>query len=284
MQPLSVCRFAWLAGLVLAADAIPSLASDAARRYGCEQPIRLALYENRVFYHDGQGIDPDMVAELQRRSGCRFEVSLLPRSEIWRRLQGGGLDMTSSGIATVERRRFAFFLPYIYPRNKLIVPVALAPGIATFADFRNLSGARLGVVAGYRHGAYLDSGVRLLRAEGRVRAYPDDDERFAALQRGEVQALIGHDLNLLGALPAEEQPRYRVIDVVPGPAIAHGMVLARRRFSTTQAAEWLRLVEGMRLDGALASIMRRHAPAHLAEELLSSGYRYDLARRADEQP
>lgn len=213
------------------------------------------------------------------RSGCRFEVGLLPRSEIWLRLQNGGLDMATSGIPTVERRRFAFFVPYMYQRNKLIVPVALAPGIASFMDFQRLSGARLGVVASYRHGAYLDSGVRLLRAEGRVLAYPDDKERFAALQRGEVQALIGHDLNLSGTLPLEEQLQYRVIDVVPGPSIPTGMVLARRRFSPAQAAEWLRLLEGMRLDGRLAAILRSHAPPHLAEELMNSGYRYELVRR-----
>ncbi|MDD0844062.1 substrate-binding periplasmic protein [Pseudomonas sp. Gutcm_11s] len=273
----------WFVGCLLATLVLPVYAGEAAQRYGCEQPIRLALYENRVFYRDGQGIDPDMVAELQRRSGCRFEIGLLPRSEIWLRLQNGGLDMATSGIPTIERRRFAFFLPYMYQRNKLIVPVALAPGITTFADFQRLPGARLGVVASYRHGSYLDSGVRLLRAAGRVQEYPDDQARFAALQSGEVQALIGHDLNLSGTLPAEEQLKYRVIDVVPGPSIPTGMVLARNRFSPAQAAEWLRLIESMRLDGRLAAILRGHAPPHLAEELLSSGYRYELARR-EQQP
>lgn len=272
-------RAGWFAGCLSALLAFPVLAAEPARRYGCEQPIRLALYENRVFYRDGEGIDPDMVAELQRRSGCRFEIGLLPRSEIWQRLQNGSLDMATSGIPTVERRRFAFFLPYMYQRNKLIVPAALAPGINTFADFQRLPGARLGVVAGYRHGSYLDGGVRLLRAEGRVRDYADDQARFAALERGEVQALVGHDLNLSGSLPAEEQLDYRVIDVVPGPSIPTGMVLARHRFTPAQAAEWLRLIEGMRLDGRLAAILRSHAPPHLAEELLSSGYRYELARR-----
>src|SRR6218665_486693 len=70
----------WFAGCLLTALGFPVCAIEPAQRYGCEQPIRLALYENRVFYRDGQGIDPDMVAELQQRSGCQFTISLLPRS------------------------------------------------------------------------------------------------------------------------------------------------------------------------------------------------------------
>jgi polar amino acid transport system substrate-binding protein len=170
----------------------------------------------------------------------------------------------------------------MYQRNKLIVPLNLASGITTFSDFQRLPGARLGVVKSYRHGPYLDSGVRILRSEGRVVEYADDTSRFAALSRGEVSGLLGHDLNLSGSLSAEEQLKFRVIDVVPGPAIPTSMVLARRHFTAAQAAEWLRLVEGMRLEGRLSAIMRAHAPAHLAEELLNSGYRYELAKQGQQ--
>ncbi|MCY1278208.1 Bacterial extracellular solute-binding protein, family 3 [compost metagenome] len=269
----------WLGGALLAAWVGSVQADPAPGRYGCERPVSLALYQNRVFYSDGQGIDPDLVAELQRRSGCTFEVSVLPRSEIWARLEAGTLDMSTSGIATPERRRFAFFVPYLYLRNKLIVPTTLVAQVESFADFARLPGARLGVVASYRHGPYLDSGVRILRGEGRVLEFVDDAARFAALRSGEVSALIGHDLNLSGALPAEEQLNYRVIDVVPGPAVPHGLILARQRFTPAQAAEWLRLLEGVRLDGRLAGIMRAHAAPGLAEELLNSGYHYELAKQ-----
>lgn len=275
------CRLRWLVWPLIA-FLCAAEAEDSAQRYGCEQPIRLAFYRNLVFYRDGQGIDPDMVAELQRRSGCAFEIGLLPRSEIWARLQAGTLDMATSGIPTDDRRRFAYFVPYMYQRNKLIVPVGLAAGLNSFTDFVRLPGARLGVITSYRHGPYLDGGVRLLRNEGRVREYPDDAARFAALQRGEVNGLLGHDLNLSGSMPPEEQLKFRVIDVVPGPAIPTAMVLARQRFTAAQAAAWLRLVEGMRLDGRLADVMRSHAPPHLAEELLNSGYRYDLAKQGQQ--
>lgn len=74
-------RAGWFAGCLLAVVAVVAVsvpASESARRYGCEQPIRLALYENRVFYHDGQGIDPDMVAEwLRLIEGMRLDGSLV---------------------------------------------------------------------------------------------------------------------------------------------------------------------------------------------------------------
>ncbi|MBM7060366.1 transporter substrate-binding domain-containing protein [Pseudomonas sp. UL073] len=272
-------RWHWLLVPLLGSLLAAVQADEVAHGYGCDRPIRLALYENRVFYHDAQGIDPDLVAELRRRSGCAFEVSVMPRSDIWRALQAGTLDMATSGIATPERERFAYFVPYLYLRNKLIVPASLAPQLVSMSDFVQMPGARLGIIASYRHGPFMDSSVRILRLAGRVSEYPDEATRFRALASGEVSALIGHDLNLDGAVPAAERLNYRLVDVAPGPAIPHGLVLARAHFSAPQAAQWLRLIEAMRLDGRLAGIMRANAPQPAADELLNSGYHYELAKQ-----
>ncbi|UVE18735.1 transporter substrate-binding domain-containing protein [Pseudomonas sp. LS44] len=275
---LHVLRFGLIA-LLLSTGLSAVHAAEPAQRYGCSQPIRLALYKDQIFYRDGQGIDPSMVAELQQRSGCEFEVGVLPRSEIWMRLQAGTLDMATSGIATPQRRGFAFFVPYMYVRNKLILPASLSTEVQSLEAFVRRDDARLGVVRGYRHGPYLESGVRILRSAGRVVEFADDAARFAALRRGEVSALIGHDLSFSSLLPEDEQLNYRIIDVVPGPSIPHGLILTRTHFSPAQAAEWLRLVEAMRLQGRLADIMRANASPALADELLNSGYRYDLAKQ-----
>ncbi|MFG0381591.1 substrate-binding periplasmic protein [Pseudomonas sp. zbq_18] len=270
----------WLVGMLLVGALGSAQANDAAQRYGCERPIRLAWLLNSMVYRDGQGFDPGLVAEFRQRTGCRFDAQIVPRGEVWKRLAEGTLDMLPSGIPNNERQRFSYFVPTIYYRNKLIVRAELAPKISRFADFQAMPELRLGVIPGYWRGPYFEGGVRMLAGMGRVDAFTSDAERYAALRRNEVQALISHDINLAQLIPAEERLDFRILDLNPGPSLGAGLMLSRRSFNSAQAAEWLRLIEAMRLDGSLAGLVRTHMPAHLEQEFLRSGYRYDVSKRS----
>lgn len=266
-----------LLGVLLAGNV---LADEAAQRYGCERPIRVAMQENVIAYRDGKGFEPDFIAELQKRSGCTFEARLIPRSAAWEGLADGSLDMVATGVPTVQRRQLAYFVPSLFYRNKLIVSVALAPRIVSFTDFQNIPDVHLGALRGLWNGPYYEGTLRMLKGMGRVHEYSSDAERFAALRSGEVSAVIAHDMNLNLMLPLEEQLRYRVLDLNPGPSLPVGMLLSRRSFDGAQAAAWLRLAETMRLDGGLARLIRKNMPSHLLEEFLHSGYRYDVSKRS----
>ncbi|MDU4249490.1 MULTISPECIES: substrate-binding periplasmic protein [Pseudomonas] len=269
----------FLTSLVLAPAAWLCAAAMAEDRYGCEQPITVAYTRNVVFFHDDVGIDPDLIAELGKRTGCQFETSIRARDEIWSQLQSGGLQMGTSGVATPQRRTYTYLLPYLYLRNKLIVRDDLGETDSLEA-FHDMPGARIGVIAGYRHGAFIDGMLRILRAEGRVVEYTDDATRFSALLNGDVEGVIGHEMNLEGAVSDRRQrQRFHVVDVIPGPATPHNLMLSRKRFTPAQSAEWLRLMETLWLDGTLARIMRKNAPPPVAEGLLDSGYRYSSTDR-----
>lgn len=273
----------WFAGCALLMATLPAFAGDPEQRYGCERPIRLAWLLNSLVYRDGEGFDPSLVAELQRRTGCSFEGALVKREEVWPRLADGSLDMLPSAIPNKERLRISYFVPTIYYRNKLIVRADLAPKINNFSDVQKQPGVVLGTIPGYWLGSYYEGGTRMLAGLGRVRAYPNEIERFAALRRNEVQAVISHEVNLEQRVPAEERLGFRVLDSNPGPSFAAGLMLSRRTFSAAQAAEWLRVIEGIRLDGSLAQLVRTNMPAHLENEFLNSGYRYDVSKRGGTQ-
>lgn len=275
---MQICRYGFL-GMLLAGQV---LADEAAQRYGCERPIRVAMQENVIVYREGKGFEPDFIAELQQRSGCTFDIRLVPRSATWKGLADGSLDMVATGVPTAQRRQLAYFVPSLFYRNKLIVSVVLAPRIVSFTDFQSIPGAQLGALRGLWNGPYYEGTLRMLKGQGRVREYDSDAERFAALRSGEVSAVIAHDMNLSLMLSAEEQLRFRVLDLNPGPSLPVGMLLSRRSFDSAQAAAWLRLAESMRLDGGLARLIRQNMPAHLLEEFLRSGYRYDVSQRSNE--
>ena len=88
----------------------------AAAPFDCDsKPIRLAFYETGSFYffENGRatGSDKDIVEELTKRSGCRFDTQLVMRARIWADLASGDLDMSVSGIQTPERDQLASFAP-----------------------------------------------------------------------------------------------------------------------------------------------------------------------------
>lgn len=270
-------------GLLCALMNCASLYAAAEDRYGCATPVRLAFYPHPILYEDGKGMDVDVATELARRSGCRFEVSVRPRAQIWQDIESGEVDLTMSGVASPDRLRLAYFIPYLYLRERLIVPLEQSMDLHDLNDFRARPGVRLGVISGYRHGTYLDAILRIMAADGQLREYPDERGSFAALQKGEVNGLIGHALVLSTVLgdPAMRH-RFRVIEL-NAPGVARGLVLSRRHFSAAQSAEWLRLLEDLRLDGGLSRILLRNAPLDIAASLLDNGYRAP-AGDLDKQP
>lgn len=261
-------------GLLLALMNCACLHALADDRFGCATPVRLALSPNPAFHRDGKGLDADIVAELARRSGCSFELSARTGAQVWEGVQAGEVDMVSNIATTAERRRLTYFVPYLYVRERLIVPLDLGSDVHSLDEFLALPGTRIGVVAGYRHGPYLDGMLRIFGSTGRLREYPDERASVSALANGEVDGLIGHALGL-GSLLRDPSlhRRFRAIDMARGPGVARGLMLARARFTAAQSAQWLRLFEDMRMDGTLARIYLGNAPLDVAVALLDNGYR-----------
>jgi polar amino acid transport system substrate-binding protein len=72
-------------------------------------PFHVAYYEYGAFYFQNAagayvGIDPDVLDELSRRTGCRFEGFLDSRVRTWQSMANGTLDMTVS-VSTRRRGR-----------------------------------------------------------------------------------------------------------------------------------------------------------------------------------
>ena len=51
----------------------------------CSRTFTLAYHEHGLLYTKEQdaGLNKDVAMELNKRSGCRFEVSVMPRARIW---------------------------------------------------------------------------------------------------------------------------------------------------------------------------------------------------------
>lgn len=238
------------------------------------RPIRLGFFENGAFYfenpaHQPQGIDKDIIDELAKRSGCKFDSLLMARARIWADLASGDIDMSVSGIANPERERFAWFANYMVLKNYALVN-GTASMVRSAKDFLDQPSLQFGVVRGYKHGEEQDLWLSQLRQQGRVQESPDIDAIYKKLKENRVDAIFSpppvyrkkiQDLGLQTTVSVQDwTPREKGIPL--------GLILAKSRFGESEAAKWRALIDDMRKDGSLKRIYERYLPPAESAKLL----------------
>lgn len=247
----------------------------AAAPFDCDsKPIRLAFYETGSFYffENGRatGSDKDIVEELTKRSGCRFDTQLVMRARIWADLASGDLDMSVSGIQTPERDKFAWFAPYLTMKNYAIVHVDVARQVRQSSDFLAQPSLQFGVVRAFKHGDDQDRWLETLRAGGRVQESRDVETIFKKLKEHRVDAIFSQPPTYRKKIAdLDMQSRIQVQDWTPGEkGVPHGLILAKSRFSEQEAEQWRSLIEAMRKDGTLKKIFSRYLAADEVARML----------------
>lgn len=256
----------WLLLAVLGATIAPATAVQCPDR-----PIKLAFFEAQVLYTNGQGLDKDFVDELQRRSKCRFETEAMPRARVWKELEEGRLDMTTSVLPTPARAESLWIINYFQLRNYLILLKSQAGHIKSLDEF--LAGPKtlvFGRVRGYKHGTTLDQWMSQLAAQGRVHDVVKSDLLYHMLKRERISALAGPPMIYKSKLQEHGLTDKVVIADWGGPSAAspRGLGLSKRTFSEAQAREWRTLIEAIQNDGTMRRLLRKHLDAPEAEGML----------------
>jgi len=262
-------RFVVLVALLLAS----SMAAAGPVNCGTK-PIRLAFYEYGYFYFEKDkrpaGIDHDIVDELQKRSGCTFESLHMVRARIWADLASGDLDMSVSGIQNAERDKFAWFATYLTMKNYALVSTQVARKVARADDFIAMPNLKFGVVRAFKHGADQDRWLETLRLQQRVEESADAGTLFNKLKDRRIDALFSQPpvyRKLIQDLDMHKD--VQVMDWTPTEkGVPHGLILAKSRFSETDASLWRALIDKMRSDGTLQRIYSRYLPTAEAKRLL----------------
>ena len=257
----------WLLALPLFAAASGVLADCPVDR-----PIQVAFYELGVNFdpHTQSGRDLDIINELARRSGCRFEHRFDSRVRIWKQLEDGTLDMTVSALDTPEREKFVRFVLISWDRD--IILVHLKPGFPVTADgFLNDRTLVAGAVKGYRYTPGIDQWVDTLRAQHRTYEAPDLATLFKVFDAGRVAAIPiePEALPAIGKRYQLSQPFQRVDWFAHSPKSGGGLALSRARLPEELGIRLHDEIEQMRQDGTLQRIYENYTNHNLALEMLS---------------
>ncbi len=234
-------------------------------------PYRVAFYEYAVLYHrdaDGQyrGIDKDVVDELARRSGCRFETRLESRARTWSLLATDGVDITVSAVMNAERARIAELLPYIQSRRVVLLRDRSVP--STAEAFLQDENRRLLKVRAARDGPRMEALLARLQERGRVLEAPDQPSAVRAFKAGRADALVVGVAGL--AWLRQQDPELQAYETAvwtPAERVVGALALSRERVSEADRERLREALLAMRRDGSLDAIVRRHAGDKLAAAL-----------------
>jgi len=228
---------------------------------GAEGRYEVAFYKAGLLNENGAGIDRDVVAEVQKRTGFHFTFSEKPRARIWGELKSGALDMSVSGIATAERDQFAWFIPYLVQRNMAVLRKEKAPQYRSLDEFVADPKARVGVVRGFVHGDKYDRALSILRQQGRVYEAPSIDMIFSLLK-------AENRIDAVFALPVFYQRKLAELSMADkvtildwdreGEPIRHCLVLSKKRVAENDREAIRRTVAEMKADGTLRAIFARY--------------------------
>jgi len=253
-----------LVQLLLAATvAAPALAAD---KPDCTRSFSLALHDHGLLYSNqsGEGIDKDVADELIRRSGCKFNVTVMPRARIWQLIESGALDFSLSGITNEARDKFAGFAWYF--SNKYYLLVRKDAAIRRLSDFEGNPALKLGVIRSFRYSPTANRLVDRLDAEQRVSYSTSLDPLYQILLGNRVQAMIIEPFDYPALQSANLREQTAIVEF-DDPPVPHGLIMSKAALSPSQQQAWRTLIDGMRADGTVQRIFEKYFTPDLARAM-----------------
>ena len=244
----------------LAAVALGLALAVAGAQAACTRELSVGISELGfgAFQQDGQwqGIAPDLIAELARRSGCKLKLAPRPRARVLLEFEQGQLDIVTSAIQAPDRDRVGHFLPYAYAELDLIF-IGEAPP-RTLEELHQRPEIKLGIVRGVRVGQMKEA-VDAMLASRQAEYSPDFDNLVAKLAAGRLQAaiipnVIHAKMRRDGQLPAKAV----TIDLPEAQPEVIGLYLNRSSIPAEDVQQLQRSLEGMRREAWVQQMYTRY--------------------------
>ncbi len=226
-----------------------------------DRPITFAHYDFGILHTEGEGgIDDDILAELERRTGCKFKISFEPRARIWKSLESGTLDMAGSGVQTPARDQFAWFSHYVVEDNQVTVGADVPESVKSMEAFLANPKLKFGGVRSYSYSPYYDKAVQQLIEEKRFYEVNNPKSAYEMFRKNRFDAFISSQFLLfyyIKKLKLEMPTRIEDWSSQEGPTPS-GLVISKKSFTEKQGKGWQELIEKMIADGTVKKIAIKH--------------------------
>lgn len=234
----------------------------------CSRTLTLAYHDHGMLYSAklDQGIDKDVAQEMIRRSGCKVDVSVMPRSRIWLWIESGQLDFSMSGITNPQRDKFAGFAWYLY--NKYYFLVRKDSQVTSLAEFEKNPKLEIGAIRSFRYSKNANALVDRLAAQQRVTEVPDHAQLLNMIRLNRIQGMIIEPFNYTQLDSHALHEMTQVIET-GDPPVLHGLIMSKKSLPETEQARWRAIIDDMRKDGTMLKILKKYFDTKMAESMLN---------------
>ncbi|MBC3880521.1 transporter substrate-binding domain-containing protein [Undibacterium sp. LX40W] len=252
---------------------LPSSAKANESDYECGQ-IQVALLEvGTLFYKlpDGRfsGIDKDILDALSLRTNCQFKIRIESQARLWAQMREGSLDMSTSGIKTAEREKWAASIPYFSARNYALLNSALSTQEQTAQGFIANKNLKVAVIKGFQHGKRYNEFIDTLAKQGRIYEVADFASLLKLFNAKRVQCIFLIPTSYLDLSRQKNLPDNAVLrDWYPSDAFIAGLYLSKSKVSTKTVQLLQNTMSAMQADGSLERIFSRYVGDKLAKEMM----------------
>lgn len=212
------------------------------------------------------GLDPEIAAELSRRSGCTLQVEESNASRMWPMLSRGELPMTANLGYLPERKALVEYLLLFRLRGYVQLRREQAARTPTRAAFDADPRLRLGIVRKAVRPGSAQAWVDALAAQGRVSESVDSASLLRAYDAGRVDAMLVFAGSMRNQA-ASWQAQQALMPWFPDFWQTFGWAASREAVSSEWRARLREAAESARKDGTLQRMAMPYWGTSAAEPL-----------------
>ncbi|MBA5636878.1 transporter substrate-binding domain-containing protein [Duganella sp. LX20W] len=266
--------FTLVLALALAAPAAPAATAG----YVCPAVTRVGLSDlgYASYREDGRyrGTAVDLVEELGRRTGCRFQFEWYPRGRLFAEFSANRVDLVMSSLADSTRDQAGRWMPYAYTRFELVLNRRAGGGYASLAEFVEQGTGRLNVTRGVYYPPAVQRQLDRLQQTGRLEYVNDFDTAFRKIQAGRADGtlapLVIHLWHSRRLGVGEDMAHYEVAE---SPRSMSGAYASRANVAPELQQAFSAAFRAMVADGTVQAIYGRYVGADLARQIFAGGTR-----------
>ncbi|NRR33376.1 transporter substrate-binding domain-containing protein [Oxalobacteraceae bacterium] len=279
-----MARLARCSILLALAAALPA----SAWAFSCPALTRVGISDlGYSSYQDGpryRGTSIDIVEELGRRTGCRFELIWFPRSRLFAQFDAGLVDMAMASSRSDERERKGRYIPYTYTQFELVLSKKVPGSFRSLADFVDHSSARLNITRGVYYPPEAAVQLERLQAAGRLEYVSDYDVVFRKIQSGRAEGTFSppaiHLLHQRRYHMSKDMVSYTVPET---PRRIIGAYVSRANVPFPVYRHFASAIGAIVADGTVQRIYARHLGPGIAKQMFAGGVR-ELLDAIEAQP
>ncbi len=253
-------------------------APSQAQAFNCPAVTRVGLSDlGFSSYRDGavyRGASVDVVNELARRTGCKFELRWFPRGRMFAEFDNGNIDLVMGAAQTPLRDRNGNFIPYCYTQFELLLSKNVAGSFRSLKDFVDHSRARLNIPRGIYHLDAVQVQLDRLEQAGRLEWVNDYDVVFKKIAAGRAEGTLAPPiLYTWYVTPTGKGDAMNALQIPESPRQLVGLYLSKRNISADVQQAYTAAMRGIVADGAIIRIYERYLDPVMMKRVYKGGVR-----------